>query len=62
MEHVRNILQQIGIEPERVEMVNLSSAMAGEFVAAATQMTERIKTLGKNPLRSDLPGDQHTES
>ena len=31
-------------------MVNLSSAMAGEFVAAMTQMTERI-ALGPGPLR-----------
>jgi coenzyme F420-reducing hydrogenase delta subunit len=33
-------------------MFNMSAAMAGEFVAAATQMTEQITTLGPNPLRA----------
>lgn len=32
-------------------MVNVSSAMAGQFVAYAQEMTETIETLGPNPLR-----------
>jgi hypothetical protein len=32
-------------------MFNLSAAMAGEFVEAATQMTEQISSLGPTPLR-----------
>jgi len=32
-------------------MFNLSSAMAGQFVASATEMTELVTTLGPNPLR-----------
>ncbi len=32
-------------------MVNVSSAMAGQFVAYAQEMTETIETLGVNPLR-----------
>jgi len=32
-------------------MYNLSAAMAGEFVAAAKEMTEQITALGSNPLR-----------
>jgi F420-non-reducing hydrogenase iron-sulfur subunit len=47
-------LAQIGLEPERVRMFNMSAAMAGEFVAAATQMTEQITTLGPNPLRAPV--------
>jgi coenzyme F420-reducing hydrogenase delta subunit len=49
--HIQKLLAAIGLEPERARMVNLSSAMAGEFVAAMTQMTEHITTLGPNPLR-----------
>jgi len=49
--HLQKLLAAIGLEPERARMVNLSSAMAGEFVAAMTQMTEHIRTLGPNPLR-----------
>ena len=39
------------MEPERVAMFNLSSAMAGEFAAAAAVMAEKISELGPNPLR-----------
>ncbi len=51
MEHVKALLKQIGVEPERVGMFNLSSAMAGRFVEAATEMTEQIQALGPSPLR-----------
>jgi len=39
-------------------MFNLSSAMAGEFAKAATEMTEQITNLGPNPLR-DLEINDH---
>lgn len=32
-------------------MMNLSSAMGGQFAIAATEITERVKGLGPNPLR-----------
>lgn len=57
MEHLQQILEQIGLQPQRVQMFNMSSAMAGEFVAAATQMAEQIMALGPNPLR-DLPPER----
>ncbi len=43
---VKKILSQIGIEPERVEMFNLSSAMGPRFAEIAVEMTERIRKLG----------------
>jgi F420-non-reducing hydrogenase iron-sulfur subunit len=49
--HVKDLLRQIGFEPERVDMFNLSSAMAGQFAEAAKGMTETIEKLGANPLR-----------
>ncbi len=48
---MKALLKQIGVEPERVGMFNLSSAMAGRFVEAATEMTEQIQALGPSPLR-----------
>lgn len=51
MRHVQKLLAAIGLEPERTRMVNLSAAMAGEFVAAVTQMTGQIAALGPSPLR-----------
>jgi F420-non-reducing hydrogenase iron-sulfur subunit len=49
--HVQDVLRSIGLEPERVQMFNLSSAMAGRFAEAAKEMTGKIEELGPNPLR-----------
>jgi coenzyme F420-reducing hydrogenase delta subunit len=32
-------------------MLNVSSAMGGQFAVAMTEMTERVKKLGPSPLR-----------
>lgn len=53
---MKDLLVQIGLEPERVHMFNMSSAMAGQFVAATEEMTEQIKALGPNPLRRMVDG------
>ena len=49
--HVKDLLAEVGIEPERVEMYNMSSAEGAKFAAAATEFTERIKQLGPSPIR-----------
>jgi len=51
VDRVQALLKQIGLEPERVRMFNMSSAMAGGFVDAAISMVEQITILGINPLR-----------
>jgi coenzyme F420-reducing hydrogenase delta subunit len=51
VKHIKKMLEKIGLEPERIEMFNLSSAMAAEFVQNTGEMVEQIKTLGPNPLR-----------
>ena len=48
---MKDLLINIGLEPERVRMFNLSSAMAGQFVDATKEMAEKIEELGVNPLR-----------
>ena len=48
---MQDVLRSIGLEPERVQMFNLSSAMAGQFAEATKEMTETIEKLGANPLR-----------
>lgn len=57
--HIKDLLKPIGLEPERVRMFNMSAAMASQFVAAATEMTEQISTLGPSPLRA--PGSLRPE-
>ena len=40
------------MNPNRVEMVNISAAMAAEFIEKATAMYEKIIEIGPNPLRN----------
>jgi F420-non-reducing hydrogenase iron-sulfur subunit len=47
---VKKTLKAINMEPERVEMYNLSSSMGPRFAEIATEMTERAKALGPSPL------------
>lgn len=49
--HSRELLRQIGIEPDRVKMFNMSSAMARRWADAVTEMDETIRRLGPSPLR-----------
>ncbi len=49
--YVKKVLQEIGIEPERVEMFNLSSAMGLKFAEIAREMYEKISALGPTPVR-----------
>ena len=49
--HVRMLLDEIGIEGDRVRMYNLSSGEGPTFAAYAKEMTEHIKALGPNPLK-----------
>ena len=43
---VRKTLEEIGIDGSRVQMFNISSAMAHEFARIAREMTETVKKLG----------------
>lgn len=51
MKYARRLLDEIGLGGERLEMYFLSSAEGARFAEIATEMTERIRALGPNPLR-----------
>jgi coenzyme F420-reducing hydrogenase delta subunit len=51
--HVKMLLAELGMEPERVEMYNMSSAMGAKFAEVATEFTNRIKELGPNPVKRE---------
>jgi len=55
VERAKEILTEIGIEPDRLEMFNLSSAEGTRFAEIVTTMAERLKRLGPSPLR---PSDE----
>jgi F420-non-reducing hydrogenase iron-sulfur subunit len=54
VELVREMLEQAGIEKERLEMFNLSSAEGPRFAEIAGIMADRIKELGPSPLRRKI--------
>src|SRR3989337_478905 len=49
--HVKTLLEEVGVDPQRVQMFNMSSAMGPEFAQTAREFTERIRRLGPNPVR-----------
>jgi coenzyme F420-reducing hydrogenase delta subunit len=44
--YVKKLLTEVGIDPQRIEMFNLSSAMGGHFAEYVEEMTKRVKELG----------------
>jgi len=52
------LLQEIGLEGERIRMINVSSAMGGQFAILATEITNRIKELGPSPLKASKQVDR----
>jgi F420-non-reducing hydrogenase iron-sulfur subunit len=51
IEHIREILDEIGIGADRLRMVNLSAAMAPTFVERVREIVDTVTRLGPNPLR-----------
>jgi len=47
---IRNMLEECGIEKERLRMVNISAAMAKNLVDVINEMVGTIKQLGPNPI------------
>jgi coenzyme F420-reducing hydrogenase delta subunit len=50
--YVKKTLEELGIEPERVEMFNLSSGQGSRFAEIVREMVERVKALGPSPIRT----------
>jgi len=50
VEQAQLILESIGLNSQRLQMVNVSAAMAGEFSFAAAELTAEIRRLGPSPL------------
>jgi len=55
------LLAEVGLEPERLEIYFLSSAEGARFAEIATDMTERARQLGPNPLNHRKRFEQPTE-
>jgi len=63
VERARAMLAEIGLEPERLEMYNLSSAEGTRFAEIVTEMSRRLARLGPSPLRPDRKTtERHVEA
>jgi coenzyme F420-reducing hydrogenase delta subunit len=51
VQYVKRLLEELGIEPDRVEMFNLSAGEGPRFAQIAHEMVERIKKLGPSPIQ-----------
>ncbi len=51
VEYVQRALEELGIEKERMQMYNLSSAQGARFAEIAGEMAEKITALGPTPLK-----------
>lgn len=51
VESVKQTLEVLGLEPERLDMVRMSAGMGDRFAAYAKEMTDKIRSLGPSPIR-----------
>ena len=51
VQYVKKVLEEIGVEPERVEMFNLSAGEGPRFAEIALEMHNRIRELGPTPVK-----------
>jgi len=50
--HAKKLLGEIGIEEERIEMITMSAGMGERFAQTATDITEKIRNMGPNPVKN----------
>lgn len=51
VEYTKQLLQDAGMDPRRLEMFNMSASMAQKFAEAVKVMTERLLEHGPSPLK-----------
>jgi F420-non-reducing hydrogenase iron-sulfur subunit len=62
VQRAREIVEEIGLEGERLGMFFMSGSQAQAFAAAAHTMTERIRKLGPNPLKASSNGHEQSQA
>ncbi len=51
---LKRVLEQFGIEPERVRLEWISASEGDKFAAVVKDMVEQLKKLGPNPLKGGI--------
>jgi F420-non-reducing hydrogenase iron-sulfur subunit len=55
VKYLKQLLDEIGINGERLEMFYMSAGMGERFAQVARDMTQKIRDLGPNPAMQALP-------
>ncbi|MCK5314042.1 MAG: hydrogenase iron-sulfur subunit, partial [Anaerolineales bacterium] len=58
LQRAKEILDDVGLGGERLDMFFMSGSQGHAFAMAAQTMTERIRELGPNPLKSGDEGEK----
>ncbi len=58
VDFVQKLLEEIGIEKERLAMVTMSAGMGTRFAQIANSFTEQIRKLGPNPVNAARNGSK----
>jgi coenzyme F420-reducing hydrogenase delta subunit len=62
VQHARELIEAIGLQGQRLQMIHLSSAMAGQFAFAAAEIAAEVSRMGPSPLRGNGAGGQDRPS
>jgi F420-non-reducing hydrogenase iron-sulfur subunit len=54
VEYVQKVLEELGVEKERVAMYNLSAAQGPRFVEIAKEYVGIVKELGESPFKKPV--------
>jgi F420-non-reducing hydrogenase iron-sulfur subunit len=60
--YVKKLLDEIGIGGERLEMITMSAGMGEQFAVTASEITEKIRRLGPNPVKEAAQEKRKTAS
>ena len=58
--YTRDLLLEIGLEKDRIRMVNISAAMARPLADTITDMVQTVRKLGPNPIKHTGPSKPET--
>jgi coenzyme F420-reducing hydrogenase delta subunit len=51
VQYAQKLLEEVGIEGDRLNMYNIGASDAPLFAQAANEMTERARKYGPNPIK-----------
>ena len=54
--YIREMLDEMGLEQDRVQMFNIAASDAPKFAEVARTVTETIRALGPNPIKETGAG------